>query len=55
MAGIDIKKLPFGAAPVGDILQKRAKLFNDIPNVFVIGNDILIAGFVEIAGIVIKV
>ena len=37
---------PFGAAPAGDKFQRKIdKLFNDIPNVFGIADDILIAGF----------
>ena len=38
--------LPFGAAPTGNMFQKKMdKLFNDIPNVCGIIDDILIAGF----------
>ena len=37
------KHLPFGAAPVGDMFQRKVdKIFNDIPNVFRIADDILV-------------
>ena len=40
------KCLPFGAAPAGDMLQcKIDKIFNDMPNVFGIADDILIIGY----------
>ena len=40
------KHLPFGAAPVGDMFQKKInKIFNDIPNVFGIADDILVIGY----------
>ena len=39
-------RLLFGAALTDDMFQKKIKgLFNDIPNVFGIADDILIAGF----------
>ena len=39
-------KLLFEAAPPGDMCKRKIdKLFNDIPNVFGITDDILIAGF----------
>ena len=39
-------KLPFGAAPTGDMFQKKKdELFSDIPNVFGTADDILISGF----------
>ena len=41
-------RLLFGEVPVGDMFEKKVdKLFNNIPNVFGISNDILIAGFDE--------
>ena len=41
--------LPFGMAPAGDMFQRKIdKLFNRIPNVFSIADDILIAGFDEL-------
>ena len=37
------KHLPFGAAQVGDMLQHKIdKIFNDMPNVFGIADDILV-------------
>ena len=40
------KCLPFGAAPVGDMFQRKIDdIFNDIPNVFGISDDILIIGY----------
>ena len=37
---------PLGAASVGNMFQKKIdKVFDDIPNVFGISDDILIAGF----------
>ena len=42
------KHLPFGAAPVGNMFQyKINKIFNDIPNVFGITDDILVIGYDE--------
>ena len=38
-------RLPFGAAPVVDMLQKIDKFFSDIPNVIGISDYTLIAGF----------
>ena len=39
-------RLPIGAALAGSMFQKKIdKLFSDIPNVFGIADDILIAGF----------
>ena len=41
-----VLRLLFGSAPTGDMFQKKIdELFNDIPNGFGIGDDILIAGF----------
>ena len=41
-------RLPFGAAPAGNMFQKKIdELFNDIPNVFGIADDNLIEGFNE--------
>ena len=40
------KCLPFGAAPVGNMFQcKIDKIFNDMPNVFGIADDILVIGY----------
>ena len=40
------KHLPFRAVPVGDMFQcKIDETFNDIPNVFGIGNNILVIGY----------
>ena len=39
------KQLPFGAALAGDMFQgKIDKIFNDMPNVFGIADDILVLG-----------
>ena len=40
------KRLPFGAAPAGDLFhQKIDEIFNNMPNVFGIADDILVAGY----------
>ena len=40
------KQLSFGAAPAGDMFQcKIDKMFNDMPNVFGIADDILLIGY----------
>ena len=40
------KCLPFGAAPVGNVFHRKIdKIFNDIPNVFWIADDILVIGY----------
>ena len=40
------KHLPFGAAPAGNMLQcKIDDIFNDMPNVFGIANDISVVGY----------
>ena len=40
------KHLPFRAAPVGDMFQcKIDEIFNDMPNIFGITNDILVIGY----------
>ena len=40
------KWLPFGAVPAGDMFQcKMDKIFNDMPNVFGIADDILVIGY----------
>ena len=40
------KQLPFGAVPVGDMFQgKIDKIFNDMPNVFGIADNILVIGY----------
>ena len=42
------KHLPFGAAPVGNMFQcKTDEIFNDMPNVFGIADDILVIGYDE--------
>ena len=40
------KCLPFGAVPAGDMLQHKIdEIFNDIPNVFGIADNILVLGY----------
>ena len=40
------KHLPFGAALVGDMFQRKIdEIFNDIPNVFGIADNILVIGY----------
>ena len=40
------KCLPFGAAPVGNMFQHKIdEIFNDMPNVFGIADDILVIGY----------
>ena len=40
------KCLPFGAAPVGNMFQNKIdEIFNDMPNVFGIADDILVIGY----------
>ena len=40
------KHLPFGAAPVGNMFQHKIdKIFNNMPNVFGIADDILVIGY----------
>ena len=40
------KQLPFGAAPAGDMFQRKIdEIFKNIPNVFGIADDILVAGY----------
>ena len=40
------KRLPFGAAPTGDIfLCKMDEIFKNVPNVFGIADDILVVGY----------
>ena len=40
------KGLPFGAVPVGDMFQHKIdEIFNDIPNVFGITDDIIVIGY----------
>ena len=44
----EYKSLPFGAAPVSDMFQHKIdKIFNDMPNVFGIADDILVIGYDE--------
>ena len=39
------KILPFGAAPAGDMFQRKLdEIFKDLPNVFGITDDILVVG-----------
>ena len=38
--------MPFGAAPTGDMFQRKIdKIFKDLPVVFGIGDDILVVGY----------
>ena len=40
------KQLPFGAAPAGNMFQRKIDdIFNDMPNVFGIADDILVIGY----------
>ena len=40
------KHLPFGAVPAGDMFQHKIdKIFNDMPNVFGIADNILVIGY----------
>ena len=40
------KRLPFGAAPAGDMFQRKVGvIFKDLPNVLSIVDDILVAGY----------
>ena len=40
------KQLLFGAVPAGDLFQQKVdEIFNDMPNVFGIADDILVAGY----------
>ena len=40
------KRLPFGAAPMGDMFQHKIdEIFKNLPNVFGIANDILVVGY----------
>ena len=42
-------RLPFGVAPAGNMFQRKIdELFNDLPSVFGITDDILITGFDEL-------
>ena len=42
------KCLPFRAVPVGDMFQcKINEIFNDMPNIFGIADDILVIGYDE--------
>ena len=46
------KCLPFGAALVGNMFQRKIdEIFNDIPNVFGIADDILVIGLTSFIGI----
>ena len=46
LADTDIKGLPFGAAPAGDMFQRKIdEIFKDLPNVFGIADDILAVGY----------
>ena len=39
------KRLPFGTAPAGDMIQLKVdKIFKDLPNIFGIADDILVVG-----------
>ena len=40
------KRLPFGAAPAGDMFQRKIdEIFKDLPNVFGIADDILVVRY----------
>ena len=40
------KQLPFGAAPAGNMFQRKIdEIFNDMPNIFGITDDILVIGY----------
>ena len=40
------KHLPFGAAPAGDMFQSKIdEIFNNMPNVFRIADDIMVIGY----------
>ena len=40
------KWLPFGTTPAGDMFQRKIdEIFKDMPNVFGIADDILVAGY----------
>ena len=40
------KHLPFGAVPVGNMFQHKIdEIFNDMPNVFGIADDIFVIGY----------
>ena len=40
------KRLPFGAAPAGDMFQRTIdEIFKGLPNVFAIADDILVVGY----------
>ena len=53
---MSVYKIPFGAELAGDMFQRKIdELFNDIPNVFGIANDTVIAGFDKTVGILIQV
>ena len=46
MEGSQYKQLPFGAVLAGDMFQwKIDEIFNDMPNVFGIADDILVIGY----------
>ena len=49
MAGTDTKRLTFGAASTGGMLQTKInEMFHGLPNIFGIADDILIADFDEL-------
>ena len=40
------KRLPFGAVPVGDMFRRKIdEIFKDLPNEFVIADEILVVGY----------
>ena len=46
MGGTRINGLPFGAALAGDMFQRKIdEIFKDLPNVFSIADNILVAGY----------
>ena len=43
---VQIQRLPFGAAPRGDMVQQEIdKIFKNLPNIFGIADDILVVGY----------
>ena len=51
---LDIR-LPFGAAPTGDVFQQKLdEVFSDMPNMFDITDDILMQGLMPMAGMTMK-
>ena len=42
---LQIKRLPFGAIPAGNVSTKIDEIFKDLPNEFGIADDILAVGY----------